>query len=395
MSQQVVIAKTNDQGYSQIYLPSFRNGDYMILHSIRSNLTSECSGSFTIQTDTKYYYYTDKLSSYFSLQELCDQINKIQTEILFTQVDEKYFKMKGVVASCSINMTGNYKTIFGFDKEYTIVKDQEITLSQQNLACIKYLKVQCDFINTSQFGSDTIDALMILDRSNNFQFQAQTIDVHHRLIKPQEFKFWVTDQDDNAFTLRDIYIKTQFFNFECIDTIHLKQQVFIQLKPKINLVTQLSYLSVQQISGQLSPNNVLNPYNGKVSYKDTSNVQQEIDLYDQFREYRNKLIDQTFIDNFVDDFDVDLKSITVSQDNILYHYLKYGKFQNDFAYMLYMNDALVDILIFKDINLEDMNSSVFFWQRQNLNCYVTFRLEDNDGYQVDKLPNLILRLLVK
>ncbi|CAL6054389.1 Hypothetical_protein [Hexamita inflata] len=388
--QQVVIAKTNDQGYSKVYLPSFRNGDYMILQSIRSNLTAECTGSIIVDN----YIQTNILSSYFSLQELCDQINKIQTKIQFSQVDEKYFKMK-CVTDCSINMTGNYKIIFGFDKQYDLVKDQEVTLSQQNLAHVKYLKVQCDFINTSQFGSDTIDALMILDRSNNFQFQAQTIDVHHRLIKPQEFKFWVTDQDDNAFTLYQIYIQTQFFKFECVDTIHLKQQVFIQLKPKVNLVTQLSYFSVQQISGQLSPNNVLNPYNGKVSFKDTSDVQQEIDLYINFIEYRNKLIDQTFIDNFIKEFDVDIKSISVSQDNILYHYLKYGKFQNDFTYMLYMNNALVDILISKDINLEDMNSSVFFWQRQNPNCYVTFRLEDNDGYQVDKLPNLILRLLVK
>ncbi|CAL6048753.1 Hypothetical_protein [Hexamita inflata] len=236
---------------------------------------------------------------------------------------------------------------------------------------------------------------MILDRSNNFQFEAQTIDVHHKLIKPQEFKFWVTDQDNNAFTLNTIYIKTQFFSCECIDTIHLKQQVFIQLKPKVNLVTQLSYLSVQQISGQLSPNNVLNMYNGKVSFKDSIGMTQNTDLYDQFIEYRNKMIDQTFIDKFVKEFDVDIKSITVTQDNILYHYLKYGKFQNDFTYMLYMNNALVDILIFKDINLEDMNSSVFFWQRQNPNCYVTFILDDNDGYQVDKYPNLILRLLVK
>ncbi|CAL6031038.1 Hypothetical_protein [Hexamita inflata] len=390
MSGQVVIAKTNDQGYSKVYLPSFRNGDYMILQSIRSNLTAECTGSIIVDN----YIQTNILSAYFSLQELCDQINKIQTKIQFSQVDEKYFKMK-CVTDCSINMTGNYKIIFGFDKQYDLVKDQEVTLSQQNLAHVKYLKVQCDFINTSQFGSDTIDALMILDRSNNFQFQAQTIDVHHRLIKPQEFKFWVTDQDDNAFTLYQIYIQTQFFKFECNDTIHLKQQVFIQLKPKVNLVTQLSYLSVQQISGQLSPNNVLNPYNGKVSFKDTSGVQQEIDLYINFIEYRNKLIDQTFIDNFIKEFDVDMNSITVTQDNILYHYLKYGKFQNDFTYMLYMNNALVDILIFKDINLEDMNSSVFFWQRQNPNCYVTFRLEDNDGYQVDKYPNLILRLLVK
>ncbi|CAL6016521.1 Hypothetical_protein [Hexamita inflata] len=390
MSGQVVIAKTNDQGYSKVYLPSFRNGDYMILQSIRSNLTAECTGSIIVDN----YIQTNILSAYFSLQELCDQINKIQTKIQFSQVDEKYFKMK-CVTDCSINMTGNYKIIFGFDKQYDLVKDQEVTLSQQNLARVKYLKVQCDFINTSQFGSDTIDALMILDRSNNFQFQAQTIDVHHRLIKPQEFKFWVTDQDDNAFTLYQIYIQTQFFSCECIDTIHLKQQVFIQLKPKVNLVTQLSQFSVQQISGQLSPNNVLNPYNGKVSFKDTSGVQQEIDLYINFIEYRNKLIDQTFIDNFIKEFDVDIKSISVSQDNILYHYLKYGKFQNDFTYMLYMNNALVDILIFKDINLEDMNSSVFFWQRQNPNCYVTFRLEDNDGYQVDKLPNLILRLLVK
>ncbi|CAL5981711.1 Hypothetical_protein [Hexamita inflata] len=394
MSQQVVIAKTNDQGYSKVYLPSFRNGDYMILQSIRSNLTSECSGSIIIETDIKYDIYTNKLSSYFSLQELCDQINAIQNYIQFSHVDEKYFKMKCLI-DCSINMTGNYKTIFGLNTQQTLIKDQEVTLSQQNLARIKYLKVQCDFINTSQFGQDTIDALMILDRSNNFQFEAQTIDVHHRLIKPQEFKFWVTDQDDNVFTLYQINIKTQFFKFECNDTIHLKQQVFIQLKPKVNLVTQLSYLSVQQISGQLSPNNVLNMYNGKVSFKDSIGMTQNTDLYDQFIEYRNKMIDQTFIDKFVKEFDVDIKSITVTQDNILYHYLKYGKFQNDFTYMLYMNNALVDILIFKDINLEDMNSSVFFWQRQNLNCYVTFRLEDNDGYQVDKLPNLILRLLVK
>ncbi|CAL5974372.1 Hypothetical_protein [Hexamita inflata] len=160
------------------------------------------------------------------------------------------------LTACTINMTGNYKTVFGFDKQYILVRDQEVSLSQQNLARVKYLKVQCDFINTSQFGSDTIDALMILDRSNNFQFQAQTIDVHHKLIKPQEFKFWVTDQDDNAFTLNQIYIKTQFFNFECIDTIHLKHQVFIQLKPKVNLVTQLSYFSVQQISGQLSQHKI-------------------------------------------------------------------------------------------------------------------------------------------
>ncbi|CAL6055130.1 Hypothetical_protein [Hexamita inflata] len=388
--QQVVIAKTNDQGYSQIYLPSFRNDDYMILHSIRSNLTAECTGSIIIDANI----YTNELTAYFSLQELCDQINKIQHMLEFTQVDEKYFKMKCLTA-CSINMTGTYKTIFGLDKQYDLVKDQVISLSQQNLARIKYLKVQCDFINTSQFGSDTIDALMILDRSNNFQFEAQTIDVHHKLIKPQVFKFWVTDQDDNAFTLNTIFIKAQFFNFECIDTIHLKQQVFIQLKPKVNLVTQLSYFSVQQISGQLSPNNVLNPYNGKVSFKDTFGITQNLDLYDQFIEYRNRLIDQTFVDNFVKEFDVQIETITVSQDNILYHYLKYGKFQNDFTYSLYMNNALVDILIFKDINLEDMNSSVFFWQRQNPNCYVTFRLEDNDGYQVDKYPNLILRLLVK
>ncbi|CAL5975228.1 Hypothetical_protein [Hexamita inflata] len=354
--QQVVIAKTNDQGYSQIYLPSFRNGDYMILHSIRSNLTAECSGSIIVNN----YIQTNILSAYFSLQELCDQINKMQTEILFTQVDEKYFNMKGVAASCSINMTGNYKNIFGFDKQQTLVKDQVVSLSQQNLARVKYLKVQCDFINTSQFGSDTIDALMILDRSNNFQFEAQTIDMHHKLIKPQVFKFWITDQDDNAFTLNQIYIKTQFFNCECIDTIHLKQQVFIQLKPKINLVTQLSYFSVQQISGQLSPNNVLNQNNGKVSFKDTSDVQQEIDLYIHYIEYRNRLIDQTFVDNFIREFDANIKSITVSQDHILYHYLKYGKFQNDFTYSLYMNNSLVDILIFKDINLEDMNSSVFF-----------------------------------
>ncbi|CAL6028951.1 Hypothetical_protein [Hexamita inflata] len=168
----------------------------------------------------------------------------------------------------------------------------------------------------------------------------------------------------------------------------------------------MSYFSVQQISGQISPNNVLNRFNSIVRFKETVNgAYQTINLYDSFEEYQNKVINQSFIDNFVDENDADLSSIkvydtfddveigNVNKSHILYYYLKYNKFQTDYVYKLYMNNELVDILIFNDINLKGMNSSVFFWQQQNSTRQVKFKLTDIDDNEVH--GNLIIRLLVK
>ena len=60
-----------------------------------------------------------------------------------------------------------------------------------------------------------------------------------------------------------------------------------------------------------------------------------------------------------------------------------------------MNNELVDILIYDGMNLQPMNSSVFFWSGKNNDCYINFKLTDLNDNELLTYPFIILRLLIK